>query len=61
LWEEYNILSILDKRVLNRMGGKFHSIVDAELPEDAVALAVNRLLAKLQIAGDLADLHKPKE
>ena len=54
-------MSILDKRVLNRMGGKFHSIVDAELPEDAVVLAVNRLLAKLQIAGDLADLHKPKE
>ena len=43
------------------MGGKFQSIVDAELPEDAVVLAVNRLLAKLQIAGDLADLHKPKE
>tara|TARA_B100001059_G_scaffold222640_1_gene246779 strand:+ start:66 stop:251 length:186 start_codon:yes stop_codon:yes gene_type:complete len=61
LWEEYNFLTILDKRVLNRMGGKFQSIVDAELPEDAVVLAVNRLLAKLQIAGDLADLHKPKE
>ena len=61
MWEEYNFLSILDKRVLNRMGGKFQSIVDAELPEDAVVLAVNRLLAKLQIAGDLADLHKPKE
>ena len=54
-------MSILDKPVLNRMGGKLHSIVDAELPEDAAALAVNRLLAKLQIAGDLADLHKPKE
>ena len=59
--EEYNFLSILGKPVLNRMDGKLHIIVDAELPEDAVALAVNRLLAKLQIAGDLADLHKPKE
>ena len=54
-------MSILGKPVLNRMDDKLQIIVDPELTEDAVALAVNRLLAKLQIPGDLADLHKPKE